>query len=208
MRELRCAPALPESRGERLGREAYRADFRERRGATRDRDSWKLERLQHFEEVGDASRDALRKGDWPEALRLFEADRAGARASALREQRHGAFLHRVRVVEEPLSPYVQWELHWLRLSAECGHRVRVLPASALAAAESAGPLPELTLLAGHTLYRVLYTPAGVPDGALRWTDPAVVLPWAAYLSEAYAAGEDVRPYFERAVAPLPPPAAA
>ncbi|MDW4911383.1 hypothetical protein RB628_40390, partial [Streptomyces sp. ADMS] len=68
------APGLPDELGERLTREDYKRDFRERRAAIRDGESWKLERLQHFEETNDDSREALRQGDWPAVLRLFEAD--------------------------------------------------------------------------------------------------------------------------------------
>lgn len=202
------APGLPDELGERLTREDYKRDFRERRAAVRDGESWKLERLQHFEETNDDSREALRQGDWPAVLRLFEADRDALVRRARDEVSRGAVFHRIRVVEEPLTPYVQWELHWLRLSAECGHSVRVLPASAVAAAEGDALLPELNLLDSRVLYRVLYTAAGQPDGAIRFTDPSIVRNWAEYLQELYAAAEDVQAYFGRAVADLPPPPAA
>ncbi|WP_328915667.1 MULTISPECIES: DUF6879 family protein [unclassified Streptomyces] len=204
MRELH-APALPAGQGERLTSAEYRSDFRERNTAIRNGDSWKLERLQHFEEQGIPSRDALSRGDWQEALRLFEGREEDLREAARDADRRGSAFHRVRVVEEPLTPYVQWELHSLRQRAACGHRIRVLPVAAVVAAESVGMLPELTILDERTLYRVLYTDAGVPDGAIRHTDPAVVGPWAAYLRELYAAGEDVESYFDRVVAHLPPP---
>ena len=202
------APGLPDELGERLTREDYKRDFRERRAAIRDGESWKLERLQHFEETNDDSREALRQGDWPAVLRLFEADRDALVRRARDEASRGAVFHRIRVVEEPLTPYVQWELHWLRLSAECGHSVRVLPVSAVAAAEGDALLPELNLLDSRVLYRVLYTAAGQPDGAIRFTDPSIVRNWAEYLQELYAAAEDVQAYFGRAVADLPPPPAA
>lgn len=112
------------------------------------------------------------------------------------------------VVEEPLTLYVQWELHWLRLSAECGHFVRVLPASAVVAAEGDALLPELTLLDSRALYRVLYTTAGRPGGAMRFTDPSTVQNWTEHLRTLHAAAEDVQAYFDRAVAHLPPPPAA
>ncbi|WP_328915658.1 MULTISPECIES: DUF6879 family protein [unclassified Streptomyces] len=199
------APGFARGQGERLTRADYRRDFGERDAAIHNGDSWKLERLQHFEEVGSPSRDALRRGDWEEALRLFEERHDALREAALDDERRGSVFHRVRVVEEPLTPYVQWELHSLRQQAQYGQRVRVLPSSAIAAAESDGLLPELTILDERTLYRVLYTDAGVPDGAIRYTDPAVVGPWAVYIRELYAAGEDVESYFHRVVAPLPPP---
>lgn len=202
------APELPDGLGERLTREDYKRDFRERRAALHDGVSWKLERLQHFEETDDDSREALRQGDWPTVLRLFEADRDTLVRRARDEAARGAVFHRIRVVEEPLTPYVQWELHWLRLSAQCGHSVRVLPSVAVTAGERAALLPELNLLDGRVLYRVLYTDAGRPAGAIRFTDPTTVGNWTEYLVELYGAAEDVRTYFDRAVADLPPPPAA
>lgn len=202
------APALPSERGQRLGREEYLRDFRARDAAIRNGGSWKLERLQHFEEVGVPSRDALRRGDWDTALRLLEEGRDNLRAIQADEEARGSVFHRVRVVEEPLNPYVQWELHSLRISADYGERVRILPATAVASAETDGPLPELTIQDGKVLYRVLYTDTGVPDGAIRFTDPDIVAPWSEYVRDAYASAEDITSYFDRAVAPLPPPPAA
>ncbi|MES4900912.1 MULTISPECIES: DUF6879 family protein [unclassified Streptomyces] len=202
------APALPVERGQRLGNEEYLRDFRARDAAIRNGDSWKLERLQHFEEVGVPSRDALRRGDWDMALRLLEEGRDNLRDIQADEEARGSVFHRVRVVEEPLKPYVQWELHSLRISAEYGERVRILPAGAIASAEADGLLPELTIQDGKVLFRVLYTDTGVPDGAIRFTDPDIVEPWAEYVREAYATAEDIASYFDRAVAPLSPPPAA
>ncbi|MEV0665015.1 DUF6879 family protein [Actinomadura luteofluorescens] len=39
-------------------------------------------------------------------------------------RRQGLKIRRVRVVERPLSPYVQWELHALRMLAEEGFELR------------------------------------------------------------------------------------
>ncbi|MFF7649539.1 DUF6879 family protein [Streptomyces sp. NPDC007983] len=201
-------PALLPAHGRRLENEEYLKDFRKRDAEIRNGQSWKLERRQHFEEVGSPSRDALRRGDWEAALRLFEEARDSLRGIQADEEARGSVFHRVRVVEKPLTPYVQWELHSLRISAEYGERVRVLPADAVAAAETHGPLPELTIQDGKVLFHVLYTDTGVPDGAIRFTDPAIVEPWTAYVREAHAAAEDITTYFERAIAPLPPPPAA
>ncbi|MFF9477699.1 DUF6879 family protein [Streptomyces sp. NPDC014733] len=192
----------------RLTRPEYHREFREHRKEIRNSNSWKLERLQHFEETNDESREALRKGDWPESLRLFEAERDATCQQAREQESRGALLHRIRIVEEPLTPYVQWELHWLHMRAECGHPVRVLPASAVASVESDGLLPELTLPGNRVLFRVIYTESGRPDGAIRFTDPHLVQEWAAYLEKLYAAAESMQTYFDRVVAPLAPPPAA
>ncbi|MEV7170706.1 DUF6879 family protein [Streptomyces sp. NPDC093224] len=199
------APELPDKQGERLTRVDYKQAFRERRTAIRSGEAWKLERLQHFEETGDDSREALRRGDWAAVLRLFEAERDALVQGTRRDAARGVVFHRVRVVETPITPYVQWELHWLRLAAECGHSARVLPASAVAEAEKVAMLPELVVLDDRTLYRVLYTDLGRPDGAVRFTDTGTVRRWSEYLRELYEAAEDVQEYFDRVVAPLPPP---
>jgi hypothetical protein len=199
------APALPPEQGERLARVVYKRDFRQRDAEVRGRDSWKLERRQYFEEQGSASRDALRRGKWEESLRLLEERRGNLLAAAREDERRGSFFHRVRVVEEPLTPYLQWELHSLRLRAECGERVRTVSAETVAVSESPGLLPEVVILGSRTLYHVLYTDSGVPHGATRYTHPTTVGRWENYISRLYEAGEDVRCYFDREVAHLPPP---
>ncbi|MGP3968092.1 DUF6879 family protein [Streptomyces sp. 6N223] len=200
-RAFGLAPAL----GERLARPDYRSDFRERESHLVGRSSWKLERRQHFEEQNHPSREALRRGDWDEALRLMAARREGVlRAEREAATRRYAF-HRVRVVEEPFTPYVQWELHSLRIQAECGRRIRVVDAERVRSLEAPGLLPELVILGGATLYEVCYTDEGVPNGAVRYTDPDLVACCEAFISRLYAEGEDVRSYFDRKVAPLPSP---
>ncbi|MEV7425035.1 DUF6879 family protein [Streptomyces sp. NPDC091212] len=204
MLDLR-APALLAGQGERLVREVYKREFRERDAAIHDRASWKLERRQHFEEQGSPSRDALSRGDWAESLRLMEERRENIRAAAREDERRNSVFHRVRVVEQPLTPYLQWELNSLRQQAECGMRVRVVGAGVVTPSEGDGPLPELVVLGGDVLYEVLYTESGVPDGAIRHTDPEVIGGWESYIKELYRVGEDVMSYFDREVAHLPPP---
>ncbi|KDN86603.1 DUF6879 family protein [Kitasatospora cheerisanensis] len=204
MPELR-APALKPEWGCRLDREAYRRDFRERDARIRGRDSWKLERLQYFEEQNSPSRDALRRGDWEGALRLLEERRGTLEAIGREDEERGSHFHRVRVVERPLTGYLQWELHSLRMRAECGERVRIVPAEDLA--DGLDPLPEVVVLGGRTLYHVQYTPTGVPDGAVRHVDPELVGAWEEFIGSLYRLGEDVASWFAREVAPLAPPGA-
>ncbi|MFI8853574.1 DUF6879 family protein [Streptomyces sp. NPDC053499] len=206
MLDLR-APSLSPEQGEILEDEPYVSDFRARRKAIRNGESWKLERLQHFEE-DSPTRDALRRGDWQEALRLFEARLDEARKTAEDDRRHSSPFRRLRVVEEPLTPYMQWELTWLHMRAEAGHQCRVLQAKEVAPAESDGLLPEIVVLGGKALYEILYSEKGAFERARRFTDPDVVKPWVAFVKEAYAAAEDIQSYFARVVAHLPPPPAA
>lgn len=197
-------PALDPGQGERLQHDAYQRDFAEREAQIQGRDSWKLERLQHFEE-DDPSRDALRRGEWKEALRLLDEERPAAVAAGEEDARRDTAFHRLRIVEEPLTPYMQWELHSLRLWDECGTPTRVLTTDKLNQAEVGGMLPELVVLGGRTLYQVCYTGAGALDGAVRYTEAALVESWESYIKRLYAAAEGTQSYFARRVAHLPPP---
>lgn len=199
-------PDIAHDRGVRLAGADYKRDFRERQAAIRDGASWKLERRQYFEEQGDPSRDALTRGDWQGALRVFDEERDGQIAKARENKRRGYAFHRVRVVEHPVTAYVQWELHALRQQAELGgNSVRIVTGESVAEAETAHPLPEIVVLGGRTLYHVLYSDAGRPSGAVRFTDSHQVGAWEAYIRSLYETGEDIATYFAREIAPLPAP---
>src|SRR5690606_32804702 len=114
-------------------------------------------------------------------------NRRGALAEAVTEEEgRGNPFHRVRVVKEPLTPYLQWELRYLRLQAECGRPVRVLGHEAVLPLEPAGLLPEVVVLGGRVLYQVVYTDEGLSDGAIRFTDPEIVRRWEGFIEELYA----------------------
>lgn len=185
--------------GTRLGLAEYKAEFRARRGQVSNADSWKFERRQHFEE-NSAGRNAFRQGDWGKAMRILEGRRREFEDSVREDLARGTRFHRVRVVAEPLSPYLQWELRSLRVQAECGKPIRVVSAESLAEREGGGLLPEVVILGGRTLYEVLYTDSGVPDGAVRFTDPTIIRTWTDFIDDLYGTGEDVIDYVDR----LPP----
>jgi hypothetical protein len=111
----------------------------------------------------------------------------------------------VRIVEEPLTPYLQWELHGLRVRDEVVGGLRVLKADKLSGLEELAPLPELVALGGHTLYRVVYDGEGPADGAVRFVDDSLVAEWSEFIRDLYDEAEELSTYFERDVAPLPPP---
>lgn len=200
-----AAPTLPPSLGERLSRADYKREFWQRDAEIRNGTAWKLERRQHFEEQGSASRDALRHGAWDEALRRIEERRDALLEEAREDERRGYSFYRVRVVERPLTPYIQWELHSLRQRALYGQRIRVVDAGAVADAERSDLLPEVVILDGRTLYNVLYSERGVSEGAVRFTEPALVGRWENYVRALYGAGEEMASFFDREVAHLPAP---
>jgi hypothetical protein len=74
-----------------------------------------------------------------------------------------------------------------------------------AALQADRPLPDALSLCGEVIYHTLYTDKGVPDGAIRLTDPTAVNSYQVMVRDLYARGEDLDSYFQRAVRPLPPP---
>ncbi|RBM04488.1 DUF6879 family protein [Streptomyces sp. PT12] len=197
--------ALEGAGGERLDLGDYQREFAERHRRLRGRDSWKFERRQDFIELDHRGYDAFRAGRWEESMRLLDDRRESLRETMRERSLRATVFHRVRVVEEPLTPYLQWELRSLAVQAECGAAVRVVPAERVRRFEESGPLPEVVVLGGETLYHVLYTAEGVANGAIRIDDGAVVSSWTALIRDLYADGEDVTAYVDRCVATLPPP---
>ncbi|MEU9868852.1 DUF6879 family protein [Actinomadura sp. NPDC048021] len=188
-----------------LDRAAYHRDFARQcedlRGTI-----WKLERSQVFRELEDPSWQAFASGDWRHALDLLEEDRKAVQTEADSNRRQGLKIRRVRVVEHPLSPYVQWELHALRMLAEEGFEVRVLSADNLAYLENQSQLPEVVVVGDRVLYEVRYLPDWTPCGARRIRTPDVIRTAASEIGRLYRRGEPLLRFFEREVAPLPAPA--
>jgi hypothetical protein len=193
---------IRDAAGQVLDADAYLADFWPYFRQISDV-LWKLERIQDFREPDEPSWVAMSEGDWDRSLRLVEE----MRASAAREFRDGPGfeMRRLRVAEHPVTAYLQWEMQVLRVRAEAGEQIRVIPAGAVSHLEVSGPLPELVVLGTQVLYEVLYDTTGTLSGARRITAPEVIGACRDELGELYAKGEDVLAYFEREIAPLPPP---
>ncbi|KAB8192199.1 hypothetical protein FH608_026240 [Nonomuraea phyllanthi] len=159
---------------------------------------WKLERAQHFFEPDVASWRAMMDGDWERSMALTER-----MAAPLTEHfRHRFPVRRVRVVEFPISAYLQWELHVLATRARVGSPCRVVRAERVAALD---PLPELVIFSPSLMYEVLYDTYGGCVGGRRITDRAVVEPCLRTVRYLFEAGEDVLGFHEREIVPLPPP---
>ncbi|TMR99297.1 DUF6879 family protein [Nonomuraea basaltis] len=175
----------------------YQAGF-ERDHAARTEPMWKLERAQVFYEPDVASWRAMMDGDWAGSLELA-ARMAGPLADYFRGR---VPVRRVRVVEFPITAYLQWELHVLAVRARAGSPCRVVPASRVSALD---PLPELVIFSPSLMYEVLYDRYGGGRGGRRITDPGVVGPCLGAVQELFAEGEDVLAFHEREIVPLPPP---
>ncbi|WP_344966888.1 DUF6879 family protein [Streptosporangium fragile] len=162
---------------------------------------WKLERAQHFDERGLPSWEAFARGDWDRSLALIEDMRREFAA----DHPERIDFRRIRVVEEPVSPYVHWELAVLRVRAQEGEHSRVIPASAVADFETGHPMPELVAFGPSLMYEVLYDREGIHTGGRRITDSGVIEPCLPVLASLYEQAEDLVEYFDRVVAPLSPP---
>lgn len=113
---------------------------------------------------------------------------------------------RVRVVEFPITPYVQWELHALRLLADEGFGLTVLTAEQVASLETRAQLPEVLVVGDLVLYEVQYEPGWTPCGARRITAPDVIHAATSEIKALYERGEPFLDFFHREIAPLPAPA--
>jgi len=191
--------------GECLSQPGYKADFRAVEWTIAGQESWKLERRQHFRQPGSPSWDAFARGDWGQALELLEDRRESVTKYQAKARDLGISLYRARVVEQPICPYLQWELHSLKISAQCGELIRVVPVDLVGELEAEGELPELITLGPSVLYQILYKDSGEPAGGVKITNPEVVAHATVLTRYLYEAGEDIATYFERVVAPMPAP---
>lgn len=191
---------------QRLNTEAYVADFGDH--FTRIEDVfWKLERRQTFREIGDPGFDAFTRGDWEAAMRFEEHNRERVRRYFQEIAEAGFEFRRIRVVEAPVSPYLQWEMQAFRIRAEEGERIRTLDAEAVADRETRGTLPEIVILGTLVLYEILYDDTGTLQGARKITDREVIDACRTEMDLLWGKAEDLGTYFAREIAPLPPPPA-
>ncbi|MEV7425982.1 MULTISPECIES: DUF6879 family protein [unclassified Streptomyces] len=165
----------------------------------------KLERGQNFKERGFASWEAFAAGRWDEALSLIEEKRDAYIRQVEETDRLGVMQRRLRVVEFPVTPYVQWELHVLRLRVEVGDQIRLLDARTIADIEKQRDVPEVVILGSVAMFEVRYDSDGNAAGADHYTDPELIAETSAGFDELYTRGETYADFFDREIAPLPPP---
>jgi hypothetical protein len=196
---------LAGARGEDLKLDDYLTDFERDFASMEQPGFWKLERQQFFREPGNESWEAFARGDWSEALRLIESDRHELLDYHRDVARRGLPVCRVRVVELPINPYLQWELHALRLRDEAGGPIRVVEPDRVADLEPDGPLPEVATLGTRVAYQAVYNEQAALTGGRRFTDPSLVNRCQQLTQRLFDAGEPIESFFAREVAHLPPP---
>lgn len=185
--------------GERLQLAPYQDDFDDRLSSLRDTDVWKLERQQDFHQPESKSWMAFRDGRREDSLRILDENRPSLKKAFADLARSGCTLRRVRVVEQPFTTYLLWELHSLHLRAQCGEDVRVVSAGPLAAFESGRQVPELVSLGDEVTYKILYDHRGILQGGERFTDPAVTTRCRAEIAALHSGAEPLHAFFAREV---------
>lgn len=191
---MNSPPARPS--GVTLSVEEYIDDFFPRFWHISEGDFWKLERIQSFQEQDSASWNAFARGDRDEAFRLIEARRASLAEYYAKVAHSGFTTYRARVVEDQITPYLQWELHSLRQRNELGEQIRVVSATEVAPLERQGMLPEIVTVGTEAVYEVLYDAQGTNTGAVRSEVPDDVTRWRAFIRDLYSLGEDIDDFLD------------
>jgi hypothetical protein len=199
--------SFPHGVSERMDRPTYHADFR-RNYQSEIRHLNKLERGQNFKERGFPSWEAFAAGEWDRALSLIQEKRDVYAQQFRDAARLDILERRLRVVEFPVTPYVQWELFVLRLRVDLGDNIRVLDARKISDIEKDRPVPEVVILGDVAMYEVLYDDDGNAMGANRFTDRALIQETSAGFDALYERGDDFHEFFDREIIPLAPPAVA
>jgi hypothetical protein len=190
--------------GDHLSLDEYFADFDKQFWSTENRDCWKVERRQTFVEQGSTSYDAFVRGDWPRALELLDERRPNIQEYYDRAASHGIRIYRARVVEEPISAYLIWQLNSLRQRSELGEHTRIIDPGKIVELERDVELPEIIGLGQDVVYQVIYGPTGAAERAIRSTDRPNVEHWWTIFTELYEGGEEMAVFFDRGVAGLRP----
>lgn len=196
---IRQVPGTPLDR--RSYHECMRAETAQVNGVV-----WKLERSQVFTEAADdPAWQAFVSGDWLKSVAIFESERPDIQAEAEKYARQGSEFRRLRIAEQPVSAYLQWELQSLKILDESGMPIRVLDASAVRNFETSEQLPEIVIVGDQVLYQVRYDSQWSACGARRITDRDVIRQATADMAGLWAEAEPLAGYFAREIATLPPP---
>ncbi|MFI0219059.1 DUF6879 family protein [Streptomyces lydicus] len=191
---------------ERLDRPSYHEDFRRHYGSGISFLK-KIERGQNFKERGFPSWEAFAAGEWDRALSLIEEKRETYAGQFQKAADLGILERRLRVVQFPVTPYVQWELHVLRLRVELGDSIRLMDARNISDIEVDHLVPEVVILGDEVMYEVVYDHDGNAAGANRITDQVAIEGTSAGFDALYPRGEGFTEFFNREIVPLDPPIA-
>jgi hypothetical protein len=108
------------------------------------------------------------------ALELIEEDRAAQRDfKKIFDDREAAF-YRLRVIEDPLSSYLRWELAHFRLNAEEGEKIYIVNQAMIADLDLRYDLTDYTIFDRSLAFFLNYSDDGLFLHADMVSDPAVI----------------------------------
>jgi hypothetical protein len=196
---------LDRRQGTRLDLDTYYPEFAANFHHT---EFWKLERGQHFAEPSNPSWIAFNRGRWKTAMKLLDPWQQALRAIHDHNLTAEAPAYRIRIVEEPLTPYMRWELELLHRRNEVTGRINVIAADdeliAEIEQENGAQLPDLNIM-DTLMYEVVYDANGVIDHVYKYTDPDTITPWRDLTKHLYREGFDMEYFYRAHVMHLPPP---
>lgn len=168
----------------------------------------KIEFGQTFAEPGNPSWEAFDRGDWDQALALMgqRSDEGKQYFEGLAKKEKQAL--RVRIVEEPFSDYLIWELNVLRYNEQLGEVVRVVSMNDARRLVAPDFLADFVTLDDAVAYRVLYGANGRNVGAERSTNRSSILSVCNAFDCLFDKGEPLGEFFAREIATLKPKFAA
>lgn len=168
-------PPAPD-RSASLNDEEFRAAF-DRYWRSLETRFFKFERLQTYQEAGNASLQAFLEGRRSEAMELLGDYRHGDAEYYEAACRKDVHVVRVRAVEQPLSPYLQWEFASYHVSARYGERILVIDLTEESAAE-ASAASDFLLFDTRVALVLNYGAGGLLRGAWLLDSPQHVQPYA------------------------------
>lgn len=164
----------------------------------------KIEYGQTFLEPGNESWEAFNAGDWRKALSLANSRDEEARRYFDALKNSGMEAKRVRLICEPLTGYLVWELNILIGNIELGEQISVLPLRRAEKLVDPAWLDDYVAIDETVAYRVLYNEAGLNAGGERSKDQESIRSVIHAFNLLESQGECLTAYFSREVAHLVP----
>lgn len=192
--------------GQALNNEAFYNDFTNHFWSCDQ--FWKLESAQHFAEPGNPSWQAFNQGNWKQALQLHQDRTQDLLDYHEQCAEYGIQTKRVRIVKQPITPYLQWEMHLLFLRDTTGGPIRILPGGEFTYLEEDQPdntFPEICGMDKTVMYEHRYDNHGVMYETIKYTNPDTVTKFKYLTDTLYQQAQPIGPYFHRHIKPLPAP---
>lgn len=165
------------------------------------RQLYKLEVGQSFMEPDNDSWVLANNGDWDEAMRIAQNDGEADNKRA----DPPAPSYRVRIFELPLTPYLIWELNYLKYRNRFVNNCRFLCLSDVPKDLNLLVEKEIVTIDTNVLYEVHYTASGKLAGATKETDLKTISDVVKKIEQLYEIGitfDDFAEYY-LSKAPIP-----